>query len=287
MSSLADKLRSGQFIITSELSPPKGTDTSALEVTAALLSGHIDAFNLTDSAASKMSLSPLAAASILLKHGVEPILQMTTRDRNRIALQGDMLGAWVLGVKNLVCMGGDPPHLGDHPDAKPVFDLSTEELILAAHKLNNGTDLMDNPLNKSCDFHIGAVVNPGADDLGKEIARLESKVEAGARFFQTQAIYDADGFATFMAGISHLDIVILAGVLPIKSVAMATYMNDKIPGICIPDALIERVAGATDIVAESTTIAAEIIRAISPMCQGIHLMALGGEKHIPAILEQL
>jgi methylenetetrahydrofolate reductase (NADPH) len=286
MSALADKIQAGQFVVTGELTPPKGTDISELQARARMLAGCLDAFNFTDSHASKMSLSAIAAARLLLDDGIEPILQMTTRDRNRIALQGDMLGAWLLGIQNLVCMGGDPPHLGDHPDAKPVFDLSTEELIRAAGKLNAGTDFMDNPLNQGTAFNIGAVVNPGADDLDGEISRLETKVAAGALFFQTQAIYDADHFANFMDRISHLDIAILAGIMPIKSVAMARFMNEKIPGITIPEELIQRIAGAGDIAVESTLIAVEIIQRIKSRCQGLHIMALGWEDKIPGIIEQ-
>lgn len=286
MSSLREKLAAGQFVVTGELTPPKGTDLSELIARASLLASSVDAFNVTDSHASKMSLSPMATAHVLTDQGVEPILQMTTRDRNRIALQGDMLGASLLGVNNVVCMGGDPPHLGDHPEAKPVFDISTEELIQAAGNLNRGVDLMGNALNQATCFHIGAVVNPGADDLDKEISRLESKVAAGATFFQTQAIFEAERFTAFMDRIAHLDIAILAGIMPIKSVAMANFMNEKIPGINVPAEVIERVATAEDTVAESSAIAAEIIRAIGGSCQGIHVMALGWEEHIPSVLRQ-
>lgn len=285
MSRLANRISAGHFVVTGELTPPKGTDISGLKARAELLADHIDAFNVTDSHASKMSLSPMAAAHELTVLGVEPILQMTIRDRNRIALQSDMLGAWLLGVKNLVCMGGDPPHLGDHPEAKPVFDISTEDLIQAAGNLNNGKDMMDNLLSGSTGFHIGAVVNPGAEDLDKEIARLESKVAAGAKFFQTQAIFDADRFAGFMERVSHLDIAILAGIMPIKSVKMAAFMNEKIPGIDVPDHVIDRIDGAADTVKESTAVAAEIIKEIKPICQGIHVMALGWEEHIPGVLQ--
>ena len=286
MSDLAEKLRAGQFVVTGELTPPKGTDISDMRSRAQALASYLDAFNFTDSHASKMSLSPVAAARVLLDDGIEPILQMTTRDRNRIALQSDMLGAWLMGIRNVVCMGGDPPHLGDHPEAKPVFDLSTVDLIRAAGKLNAGTDFMDNPLNQATAFNIGAVVNPGADDLDGEITRLEGKVAAGALFFQTQAIYDADHFANFMDRIGHLDIAILAGIMPIKSVAMARFMNEKIPGINIPEALIKRIEGATDIAAESTLIAVEVIEQIKSHCQGLHIMVLGWEDKIPGILEQ-
>ena len=169
MGRLSEKFLSGSFVVTSELTPPKGTDVDTLLEKADLLAAAVDAINVTDSHGSKMSLSPIAAALLIADRGVEPILQMTTRDRNRIALQSDMLGAWVLGIENLICMGGDPPHLGDHPEAKPVFDIPTEELIRAALSLNKGNDLMSNSLRGKTACNVGAVVNPGADDLEIEI----------------------------------------------------------------------------------------------------------------------
>jgi methylenetetrahydrofolate reductase (NADPH) len=285
LTNLASKLKSGKFIVTSELTPPKGTDLSQLFKNAEMLKDSVDAFNLTDSHASRMSLAPIGAAHLLLDRHIEPILQMTTRDRNRIALQGDMLAASALGIENLVCMGGDPPHLGDHPSAKAVFDLSTMELIAAAGQLNKGEDLTGNKLNKSPAFHIGAVVNPGADDLDVEIQRMQQKAEAGAVFFQTQAIYDVRQFTTFMEKIAHLDVHVLAGILPVKSESMANYMNENVPGIDIPADLIEQIRGADDVKATSANLAAEVIRGIRSRCSGIHLMALGWEDQIPTILE--
>lgn len=285
MTNLTRKLKSGEFIITSELTPPKGTDLSKMFDNAELLKDCVDAFNLTDSHTSRMSLAPIAAAHLLLDRNIEPILQMTTRDRNRIALQGDMLAASALGIENVVCMGGDPPHLGDHPDAKAVYDLSTMELIAAARQLNKGEDLAGNKLNKSPAFNIGAVVNPGADDLDTEIERMKQKAEAGAVFFQTQAIYDVQRFAAFMERIADLNVHVLAGILPVKSVRMANHMNNNVPGIDIPDSLIERIKNADDIKATSANLAAEVIRGIKPLCAGVHLMALGWEEQIPTILQ--
>jgi 5,10-methylenetetrahydrofolate reductase len=285
MSQLEKRLTAGEFVVTGELTPPKGTDLAPVLEKAALLSGCVHAFNVTDSHASKMSLSAVAAAHQLAAAGVEPILQLTTRDRNRIALQGDMLGAWVLGVRNVVCMGGDPPHLGDHPEAKPVFDLPTEDLIRAACSLNSGTDLMGNPLQGATGFFIGAVVNPGADDLDREISRLEEKVDAGARFFQTQAVFDVEQFATFSERVAYLDIHLIAGLMPLKSVKMAQYMNEKIPGIDVPAAVMERLGAAADTVTESLAIAAETVRGLRPHSSGVHVMAPGWEEHVPGLLQ--
>ena len=286
MNQLVNKFNDGSFIVTSELTPPKGTDVEALLSKAENLAPVVDAINLTDSHGSKMSLSPIASAKLVKDIGVEPILQMTTRDRNRIALQSDMMGAWVLGIENLMCMGGDPPHLGDHPDAKPVFDIPTEQLIRAAMSLNEGHDLMANALKGGTAFNIGAVVNPGADDLKAEIHRLEKKVESGATYFQTQAVFDVNSFSEFMAQIKHLDIRVLAGIMPIKSIKMALYMNDNIPGIDVPDSIMTRIEQAKDVLEESLTISAEIIQGLQSSCSGVHIMAPGWEANIPALIKR-
>ena len=286
MSNLQEKMANG-FVVTSELVPPKGTDIQSLLKTARLLEGYVDAFNVTDSHSARMRLAPVAAAHMLIDHGVEPILQMVTRDRNRIAIQSDMLGADVLGITNLVCMGGDPPHIGDHPDAKPVYDLSSHEVISVADTLNKGSDYAGNQLNQATNLHIGAVVNPGATDLETEIGRMEQKANAGARFFQTQAIYDVEGFQNFMNAVSHLKVTVIAGIMPIKSVKMAEYANKNIPGICIPQSMIQEIADADDIAECSIRIASELISELRPVCGGAHIMALGAEDRIPRILDRV
>lgn len=280
------KLADGEFVVTSELSPPKGTDLTILFEKAENLRNHVDAFNLTDSHASRMSLAPIAASKHLLDRNIVPILQITTRDRNRIALQADMLAAASLGITNIVCMGGDPPHLGDHPEAKPVFDISTQQLLTAAFGLNNGVDLSGNKLNACTNFNIGAVVNPGADNLDQEISRLEEKVAAGATFVQTQAVYDTAAFLVFLDKISHIKVSILAGILPIKSKQMAEHLNKNIPGIEISDRILNRLESAVDFSQESIELAAETVAAVSQASQGVHIMALGWESAIPDILEK-
>lgn len=286
MSKLRDALESGKFVITSELNPPKGVNLESLFEKVDLLKDRVDGINLTDSHAARMSMAPMAAAHLLLDRGAEPIVQMTSRDRNRIALQADMLGAAALGIHNMVFMGGDPPTNGDHPDAKPVFDVYTSMLLEAANALTSGTDMNGNVLSGTPDLFIGAVVNPGASDLDGEIGRMEEKIEAGARFFQTQAIYDAGAFETFAKAVERFDVPVLAGIIPIKSRKMAQYMNTNVPGIDIPESLIEEVATAKDRASTSVDISARIIRAIRPACQGVHIMAIGWEDKIPAILEQ-
>ena len=287
MSKLKQAFDAGKFVVTSELNPPKGTDLSALFEKADALKHKIDGFNLTDSHSARMSVAPIAVAHLLLDRGVEPIMQMTARDRNRIALQSDMLAASLLGIGNLVFMGGDPPTVGDHPEAKPVFDLVSVPALKAARSLMNGADMMGNALKgEAPSFCLGAVVNPGAPKLEEEIERMAGKIEAGAMFLQSQAVYDAASYEKFASLAAEYDVKILAGIIPIKSVKMAHYLNDNVPGIHVPENIIKEIADASDAVAASIEIAARTIRQIRSMCQGVHMMAIGWEEHIPAILEQ-
>lgn len=253
---------------------------------AEALAHTVDAFNLTDSHAARMAMTPLAAAHLLVDRGLEPILQITTRDRNRIALQGDLLGADALGVHNVVFMGGDPPSAGDHPEAKPVFDVYSSLMLKAASSLQAGTDMAGNPISGKPHFCIGAVVNPGAPDLGEEIMRMGEKIEAGAGFFQTQAVYEPAAFERFATAAAQFPVPVLAGIIPLKSVKQARYMNERVPGINVPDAIIREIANADDGTAASLAIAARTIRALDGMSQGLHIMAIGWEAHIAEILKQ-
>ena len=286
MSQLEAALESDQLVVTSELTPPKGTALGPLLDKAKALRHIVTAFNLTDSHAARMAMAPMAAARALLDHGLEPIVQMTSRDRNRLALQADMLGAYALGVRNLVFMGGDPPANGDHPDAKPVFDLPSSALLRAASALGRGEDLMGNALGGAAEFLLGAVVNPGAADFADELRRLEEKREGGARFFQTQAVYDVGAYERFIEATRGMDLRLLTGIIPLKSPKMAMYMNTRVPGITIPDALIKEIGDARDRRAASVEIAARLIREVRPMAKGVHIMAIGWEDLIPDIMAQ-
>ena len=285
MSKLSDGIKSGRFMVTSELNPPKGTNLEPMFERAESLKHCVDAFNVTDSHAAKMSICPLATSHLLMDRGIEPIMQMTSRDRNRIALQGDLLGAAALGIPNIVFMGGDPPKIGDHPEATGVFDLMSNDVLAAANGLRAGADLHDNELNGSPDYFLGAVVNPGASDLDAEISKMNAKIDAGAQFLQSQAIYDPASFENFMNRVSGMNISILAGIILLKSAKMARYMTDNVPGIDVPDALIAEMEDAEDKGKTSVEIAARIINQIKPMCQGIHIMPLGWEDKIPVLLE--
>jgi len=289
MGRLAEALKVSPFVVTSELTPPKGTDLGDLFTKAELLREHVTAFNLTESHAARMAMDPVAVGHLLIDRGIEPIVQMTSRDKNRLAIQASILGAAALGISNVVFMGGDPPKNGDHPDAKPVFDLFASQLLEAASALNAGNDLTGNPLKGVPQLTIGAVANPGASDLDTEIDNMKRKADAGAEFFQTQAVYDTEAFGRFMDR-AKPDKPVLAGIIPIKSVKMAQYMNDRIPGVDIPQELIDRIDSAGDdqeqITEISIKIASTTVRALRSMTGGVHVMAIGWEDKVPAILDR-
>ncbi|MGR3984221.1 MAG: methylenetetrahydrofolate reductase [Gammaproteobacteria bacterium] len=288
MSKLQRAFESGKFVVTCELSPPKGTDLSALFDKAEMVKGAVDAVNLTDSAAARMTMDPAVAGHQLLRRGVEPVVQVTSRDKNRLALQSGMLGAAALGIPNLVIMGGDPPKIGDHPQAKGVNDLFSSEIIEAANALNHGRDHAGNELTGKTDFFIGSVCNPGAADIKAELENTRRKTDAGARFFQTQAVYCAASFEKFLGKMNAPGGNVLAGIIPVKSVKMAAYMNERVPGIDIPDALIARIDAAERngrVVEESLAIAAQTIADLRGSCGGVHIMAIGWERHLSALLE--
>jgi methylenetetrahydrofolate reductase (NADPH) len=288
MSSLAAKIQSQKFVVTSELTPPKGVDLADLLAKAEALRGYVDAFNLTESHRARMAMAPTAVGRLLLERGIEPIVQMTARDRNRIAFQADLLGASALGVRNFMFMGGDPPANGDHPEAKPVFDLHANEMLAAARALGAGRDMAGKPLHGAPSLFLGATANPGAADLNTETANVRRKIDAGAQFFQTQAIYDVTAFERFLAVLKPQGVAILAGIIPLKSAKMAAWLNANVPGVCVPENLIAEMARAEPSAAELPTgieIAARTIRAVRSMCAGVHVMAIGWEAHVPSILE--
>ena len=285
LSSFAETLDSGKFAVTCELNPPKGVELGPLLEKAEMLKGMVDAFNITDSAASRMSMAPIGAAHLLQDRGVETILQITGRDRNRIAIQAELLAAHALGVTNVLCMSGDPPGGGDHPDAKAVFDLDAIGLLRAVESMEQGTDVGGNDLKGAPAFRAGAVANPGSPGLDSEIKRLGEKIEAGASFFQTQAVYDPEAFGRFAAAAKGFNVPILAGMIVLKSARMARNLNANLPGVFVPDALIEELDGAESRSDTSVEISARIIKELRGVSAGVHIMAIGWEDRIPRILE--
>ncbi|MSP79232.1 MAG: 5,10-methylenetetrahydrofolate reductase [Dehalococcoidia bacterium] len=285
MSKLTSALKADQFLVTAELNPPKGVDLTEVLAKAERLRGMVCAFNVTDSPGANLAQGSLALARFLVERGIEPILQMTGRDRNRLALQADILAGAALGMTNVLCLTGDDPKAGDHPDAKPVFDLDGISLVRAAHALTMGKDLAGNALKDAPDLTIGAVVNPGASDLGKEIARMEEKAAAGAVFFQTQIVFDVDVLDRFLARASHIKLPLLPGIMLLKSANMARRMNKTVPGVSVPDALIAELETAAELPQKSVEIAGRLTREVRARCRGVHMMALGWENRIPSVLE--
>ncbi len=282
---LKDALCRGEFVITAEICPPRGTDTTEFLQKARLLKDRIVAVNVTDNQRAVMRLSSLACSVLLLREGLEPVFQMTCRDRNRLALQSDIMGAWVLGVRNILLLTGDHVRFGDHRDAKPVYDLDSVQLIQTAAGLNRGVNLKGRELRGHTDFYIGAVVSPEAEPFEPEWIKFEKKVRAGARFFQTQAIFDIEKFKKFFDYAVRLDVKVLAGVLLLKSAKMAHYLNANVPGIKVPASIIEELESSSDQLQTGIEIAARQIRELRGFCHGAHIMAIGKEEKVVDIIE--
>ncbi|MCK9594465.1 MAG: methylenetetrahydrofolate reductase [Candidatus Omnitrophica bacterium] len=281
-----EKIRQGSFVLTSEIGPPKGIETVKLLEDAELIRTRVDAINVTDLQSSVMRLGSLAVSSLLKQKGFDPVFQVTCRDRNRLALQSDILSAAALGIENLLILTGDYPTLGDHPQAKPVFDLDSVQLLQVVRQLQAGADMNGNKLEGSApEFCVGAVVNPGADPIEPQIIKMEKKIEAGAEFFQTQAIYDAGIFENFLSKTKHLKVPILAGIVLLKSAGMARFMNKNVAGVSVPDELIKEMEETKDKVSQSVAIASRLIKQLRPMCQGIHIMPIGWDKKVPLVLD--
>jgi 5,10-methylenetetrahydrofolate reductase len=286
--SLRDKVQGKKFIVTGEVGPPKGVDLKEMIEDALIIKDRVDAINVTDLQSSVMRVGSLAICKLLIDHGIEPIFQMTCRDRNRLALQSDLLSAWVMGIHNVLALTGDHPVLGDHPDAQPVFDLDSVLLVQTIQTLNNGKDIKGNELKGKPDFFAGCVVNPGSDNLEAEIIKLKKKIAAGAQFVQTQAIYDVNVFKRFLDALGPIGVPIFGGIVLLKSAGMAKFMNENVAGVFVPDYLVTEMKAASkeDRPKKSIEIAARIINEIKTLCQGIHIMPLGWDRLIPKILDQ-
>ena len=286
MSRLEDKLRSANFVVTTELTPPKGIDLSEFFAKADALEGIVDAINITESPRARMAVEPKSVAHLLQDRGIEAIVQITARDRNRIAIQADLLGACLLGIGNFLFMTGDDPKNGDHPEAKGVFDLTTTELLSAARSLRSGRDLSGNDLHGAPQMFLGSTMNPGSQDLTREVENTRRKIDAGAQFFQTQAIYDTDSLARFLDAAKLGNVRLLAGVIPLKSAKMGAWLNTNVPGVHVPTGLLEEIerAGPEGEAAKGIEIAAQSIRRLRNICSGVHVMAIGWEHRIPEIL---
>ncbi|MBI2167253.1 MAG: methylenetetrahydrofolate reductase [Candidatus Omnitrophica bacterium] len=285
--SLREKLSQGKFVVTAELGPPKGVDvTRALAEARAM--GPVDAMNVTDLQGGVMKLGSIALSRILIEQGIEPVFQLTAASRNRLAVQSDVLSAYVLGIRNVLLLGGDPPKVGDHPDAKPVYDLDTMGLFGAVKSLKGGRDLAGKELEGSPkDIFVGGAANPVVEDLETERQKTLKKIELGCEFFQTQAVFDPALYEKFLEKVKGVKQPFLAGVILLKSAKMAKFMNDHIPGIRVPEALIQEIDGVPDKdkKKKSVEIAVRLLRALKPLVQGFHIMPIGWGELIPEILE--
>jgi methylenetetrahydrofolate reductase (NADPH) len=281
-------VKSGEFLITAEVAPPKGGSATHMIDMALNLKGRVHAANITDGSRAVMGMSSIAASVVLLQHGIEPICQIACRDRNRIGLQADLLGAYALGIRNILALTGDPVKAGDNQDARSVFELESVRLLQLIDKFNQGTDwnnkvFPDGPVN----LFAGAAVDPQLNSWSGLQRRFERKLAAGAQFFQSQLICDFDRLDKFMTQIAaDCGKPVLAGIFLLKSAKNAQFINRYVPGVNIPDPIIDRLAQAKDPLQEGVVIAAEQVKLARQMCQGVHLMAVKREDLIPHILDQ-
>ena len=283
MSKLSEALQSHKFVVTGEVGPSKGVAIQEMLESAELYKGRVVAVNVTDQQSAVMRLGSLAVSHLLKNMEIEPIFQITCRDRNRIAIQSDLLSAYVLGIENVLCLTGDYVTLGDHPQAKPVFDLDSVSLLQAAVQLQQGRDLAEKEVQGFPKFFLGATVTPGANPLEPQIIKMEKKAKAGAQFFQPQAVYEPKKFEEFMQAVRHLGVPVLAGIILLKSAGMARFMNKNVAGVHVPDNLIEEIEKAEKRVDKSIEIAARLINELRGLCRGVHIMPIGWEKRVPAV----
>lgn len=292
-SNLEKVLEGGEFAVTAELGPPKGTSVKAIQKKAEQLKSHVDAVNATDNQTAIVRMSSLASCVIIRQCGLEPVMQIVCRDRNRIAIQSDVLGAVALGIQNILCLSGDHQKFGNHPAAKNVYDLDSIQLIATLKKMRDENRFQSgDSFSGEAPLLIGAVANPFADPFEFRAIRLGKKVRAGADFIQTQAVFDVERFDRWMRLIREMgldrQVHILAGVIPIKSVGMARYMRDHVAGVTVPDEVVSRLENAADVREEGLKIALEIIEQVRDMpgVRGVHIMAVGWEEMVPVIVEK-
>ena len=289
---LEKALKAGKFVYTCEVGPPKGAEDKGIREEVEYLREVADGINVTDLQSSVMRLGSLTTCVILKDMGFDPILQITCRDRNRLSIQSELLSAHVMGIRNILALTGDHTTMGDHPHAQPVFDLDSVQLLYAMKSLEEGFDLSGKELTEKPSFFKGAVVNPGANTEAAyemQILKLKKKIEQGAQFIQTQAIFDAEVFKKFMdrMGKEKITVPILAGIILLKSDKMANFMNKFVAGVNVPDNVIEKMRNTDNKVETCKEIAIGLIEEVRSCCAGIHIQALGWEKHIPVIIKSV
>ncbi|MCJ7523120.1 MAG: methylenetetrahydrofolate reductase [Dehalococcoidia bacterium] len=286
--SFKEALNSGKFIISSEIGPPKGTNLEKMRHHIDILKDLVDGINVTDHQSSVMRFPSIGGCLEIKEHGGEPILQMTCRDRNQMALQAELLLAHTRGIRNVLCLTGDAIPIGDHKEAKGVFELDSVQLLRTIRLMESGKDMGGNDLDGAVEFCAGAIVTPEANPIEPQLIKFEKKIEAGAEFIQTQAIYDLDNFGKFMDYARQFPIKILAGIVLLVSARMAKYMNENVPGIFVPQNLIDELASAPkgEAINKGIEIAGRMIATLKndSICDGVHIMAIGREEVVPDIL---
>jgi 5,10-methylenetetrahydrofolate reductase len=280
-------LDSGKFVVVAELQPPKGNDISEVFQNADLLKGRVDGINVPELQNAIMRLGSLSVCTLLKAKGMEVIFNLSCSDRNRLALQSELLSASALGLKNVLILQGDHPSIGDHFEAQPVFDLDVIGLLGAARRLQEGYDLMGNDLQGKPQFCVGTYVNAAAKGhvLDLEIMDMEKKIRSGADFFFTHSVYDVSLFEAFVKKVAHFKVPIIVGITLLKSVGMARYVNKHVEGASIPDSIIDQLMKASDKQKASIEIAGALIKELRPLCQGVQIIPIGWEKQIPALLD--
>lgn len=284
-----EKLYSDTFLVTSEVGPPKGTDISELIEHIELLKDKVDAINVTDHQSSVMRFPSLGGCLLVKDHGAEPILQVTCRDRNRLALEADLLLAHTRGINNVLCLTGDSIDVGDHSEVKPVFDVDSVQLLRMIQDMEAGKDAAGNDLKGAPQFCIGASVHPAADFIEPQLIKFDKKIAAGAQFFQTQGIFELPSLRRFMQYASQFNTKVLAGIIVLSSPRMAQFMNENVPGITVPQEVIDELSTAEKgkRLQKGIEIAGRLIKSIKEekLCSGVHIMAVGNERIVPDILE--
>jgi methylenetetrahydrofolate reductase (NADPH) len=287
--SFKEQLESGKFVVVTELQPPKGIDLSEIYENAERLKGRVDAINIPDLQNAIMRLGSLSVCTLLKGKGIEVIYNLSCSDRNRLALQSELLNAFALGLKNLLILQGDHPSIGDHFEAQPVFDLDVMGLLAAAKRLQEGYDLMGNDLQGKPKFCTGTQVNAAAKGhvLDLEVMDMEKKIRLGVDFFFTKSIYDPSFLENFAKKVAQFKVPIIVGITLLKSVGMARYVNKHVEGAFIPDSIIDRLMKTSDKQKTSIEIAGDLIRTMKPLCQGIQIIPIGWENLIPALLDHV
>jgi len=293
MAKYREACESGKFVVSGEIGPPKGTDVDVMLHHIDLLKDMVDALNVTDNQSAVMRLGSMAVSHDIISKGGDAIYQMTCRDRNRLALENDLLSAHFLGIRNVLCLTGDHVSVGDHKEAKEVYDFESVQLIQCVKRMNEGYDWAGNELGGATDFFIGAVVTPESDPIEPQKLKYEKKIAAGAQFFQTQAVYDMDNFqrfAEYSRGVTEgTDVKLMAGLVVLTSLGMAKYMNKFVPGVFVPENLLEELASVPkeEALHKGMEICARHIRFCmeNKVCDGVHVMAIGKEEIVPDILK--